>query len=123
MPATPSERPTVTYDMNMLQHIDSTHTFCVSLNETERIDPARILGRFRYAHPVFTTRRDAAQRRHPEVIRRRRTSFCGAYWGNGFHEDGVNSALAVCRAFGASPWQDEAAPVQDREPAEVAGAV
>jgi len=97
-----AEQATVTYNMNILQHIESPHTFCVTLNEDEAIDPERVLGRFRYSHPVFTTERAAAQSRHGEVIRSRRTSFCGAYWGNGFHEDGVNSALRVCRAFGRS---------------------
>lgn len=104
IPAEVASRPTVTYDMNQLQGIDSKHTFCVSLNEGELIDPSRVLGRFRYAHPVFTTERDAAQARHREVVRRRNTSFCGAYWGNGFHEDGVNSALVVADAFGREPW-------------------
>ena len=97
----PSERPAVTYNMNILQHIRSKDTFCVSLNDESRIDPNLVLGRFQYEHPVFTTDRASAQGRHPELIRRRRTSFCGAYWGNGFHEDGVNSAITVCRKFGA----------------------
>lgn len=92
--------PTVTYCMNILQHIQSPHTFCVTLNEEEEIDPAQTLGVFDYSHPIFTTSRATAQARHGEMIRRRRTSFCGAYWGNGFHEDGVNSALAVCERFG-----------------------
>ncbi|GIT31075.1 MAG: hypothetical protein Ct9H300mP1_31210 [Planctomycetaceae bacterium] len=87
--------------MNILQHIRSEDTFCVSLNDESRIDPDLVLGRFQYEHPVFTTDRASAQGRHPELIRRRRTSFCGAYWGNGFHEDGVNSAITVCREFGA----------------------
>ena len=95
-----AERPVVTYNMNILQHIRSRHTYCVTLNAENRIDPSRVLRTFRYSHPVFTTKRAAAQRRHTELIRQRRTSFCGAYWGNGFHEDGVNSAIAVCRAFG-----------------------
>ncbi len=96
-----SERPTVTYNMNILQHIKSPHTFCVTLNEDHRIDPAKVLGSYKYAHPIYTTTRASAQRRHSELIRSERASFCGAYWGNGFHEDGVNSAIAVCRAFGA----------------------
>jgi predicted NAD/FAD-binding protein len=53
-----------------------------------------------YHHPVFKTGREAMQARHPQLIRRKRTSFCGAYWGFGFHEDGVRSAAAVCEAFG-----------------------
>jgi predicted NAD/FAD-binding protein len=99
VPSGGSEQATVTYNMNILQHIESRHVYCVTLNESERIDPARIIRRIAYSHPVFTTERASAQKRHSQVIRRNRTSFCGAYWGNGFHEDGVNSALAVCRAF------------------------
>jgi predicted NAD/FAD-binding protein len=53
-----------------------------------------------YHHPVFTASGQTTQREHASLIRRNRTSFCGAYWGYGFHEDGVNSALAVGRAFG-----------------------
>lgn len=99
------QRPTVTYNLNILQHLKTRETVCVSLNE-EGIDPKRIHGTFHYSHPVFTTERDAAQARHQELIRNQRTSYCGAYWGNGFHEDGVNSALAVCRAFGVLPgWK------------------
>jgi len=90
---------TLTYNMNILQHIESKHTFCVSLNSDDVIDPGRVLRRFKYSHPVFTTARAAAQRRHAELLCDNRTSFCGAYWGNGFHEDGVNSALAVCDAL------------------------
>lgn len=95
-----AQRPGVTYYMNSLQHIDSPHTYCVTLNNEERIDPNCVLGRFQYSHPVFTTRRRWAQSQHRHLMRRRFTSYCGAYWGNGFHEAGVNSAIAVCRAFG-----------------------
>jgi len=94
-----AESATVTYNMNELQHLLSPHIYCVTLNETDRIDPKKVIRRIRYSHPIFTINRRAAQGRHPEVIRQNRTSFCGAYWGNGFHEDGVRSALAVCSAF------------------------
>lgn len=97
---------TITYNMNILQGFQSPHTYCVTLNEGSAIDPRKVLGQFEYHHPVFTTKRAAAQARHAELIDQRRTSFCGAYWGNGFHEDGVNSALAVVRAF------DEKSPAQ-----------
>ena len=96
----PTSRPTLTYNMNMLQHITAPQTFCVSLNEDRTIDERKILRRFQYQHPLFTTNRAQAQKRHHEVIRYRRTSYCGAYWRNGFHEDGVVSALAVCKQFG-----------------------
>ncbi|MGB7218553.1 MAG: FAD-dependent oxidoreductase [Vicinamibacterales bacterium] len=90
----------VTYHMNALQGLDAPHQFCVSLNTTASIDPSKVLRRFTYHHPMYTTARDEAQRRHASLVRANRTSYCGAYWGYGFHEDGVNSALAVCRAFG-----------------------
>lgn len=90
-------KATVTYNMNLLQGVVSPQTFCVSLNCAGRIDPRRIIRSIVYHHPVFTAERREYQRRHGELIGPNRTSFCGAYWGNGFHEDGVNSALAVCR--------------------------
>ena len=93
------EKATVTYNMNMLQGIQSKNVYNVTLNGEKYIDPEKVIRRIEYAHPIFTTERWAAQRRHGELIKRRRTSFCGAYWGNGFHEDGVNSALAVSKAF------------------------
>lgn len=104
IPSEHSSRPTVTYNMNILQHLQSDRTFCVTLNEDHLIDSDKILARFNYSHPLFTTRRAAVQRRHSDVIRRRRTSYCGAYWGNGFHEDGVVSAFAVCRSYGIPGW-------------------
>ncbi|HET6424971.1 MAG TPA: FAD-dependent oxidoreductase [Planctomycetaceae bacterium] len=98
----------VTYNMNILQGLRSRHTFCVTLNDESRIDPARVLGRFEYEHPIFTTERSAAQERHKELLVANRTSFCGAYWRNGFHEDGVVSALRVVEAIGSLPSSDEA---------------
>jgi predicted NAD/FAD-binding protein len=89
----------VTYNMNLLQGLRSPHTFCVTLNDESRIDPNRVLGRFEYFHPIFTTRRAAAQARQDELLAANRTSYCGAYWGNGFHEDGVVSALKVVEAI------------------------
>lgn len=93
------EHATVTYNLNLLQGIESRTTFCVSLNSADRIDPSRILRRLAYDHPVFTRDAERAKTRHRELIRNRRTSFCGAYWGQGFHEDGVQSALRVAAAF------------------------
>ncbi len=93
----------VTYNMNILQSLRSRNTFCVTLNDESRIDPARILGRFEYHHPIFTTERNAAQARHPDLLASNRTSFCGAYWRNGFHEDGVVSALRVVNAIRSLP--------------------
>ena len=89
----------VTYNMNILQEIQSRQTLCVTLNDETRIAPDRVLRRFEYHHPIFTVRRSAAQARHGELINANRSSFCGAYWGNGFHEDGVVSAVRVCEAL------------------------
>jgi len=98
----PSDPVAVTYNMNILQALDAGagEPFCVTLNETDHIDPARVIAKLRYAHPVFTREGVAAQQRHGEISGVRRTHYCGAYWGFGFHEDGVNSALAVGKAFG-----------------------
>jgi predicted NAD/FAD-binding protein len=93
-------RVVVTYNMNRLQSLDSPETFCVSLNLTDRIDPDRILRRFHFSHPLFTPAAVNAQRRHAEISGQRRTHYCGAYWRNGFHEDGVWSGLEVGRFFG-----------------------
>jgi len=89
----------VTYNMNILQGIEARQTFCVTLNDETHIAPERVLRRFEYSHPVYTARRSAAQARHRELLATNRTSFCGAYWGNGFHEDGVTSARAVVLAL------------------------
>ncbi len=92
----------VTYDMNRLQGIGAGETFCVTLNRSELIDPARILARFDYSHPQFTQAAIAAQGRRNEICGLGATHFCGAYWHNGFHEDGVRSALEVCARFGVA---------------------
>jgi predicted NAD/FAD-binding protein len=91
----------VTYNMNTLQNFDDApETFCVTLNRSHDIDPAKVIKRFEYDHPVFTLEAVAAQERYDEIGNRNRTHYCGAYWFNGFHEDGVRSALRVTRAFG-----------------------
>jgi len=91
----PDAPASVTYDMNILQSLDCETTYCVTLNDGKRIDPAKVIDKFVYHHPIFTIGRAAAQARHHELIGPNRTSFCGAYWRNGFHEDGVVSALQV----------------------------
>ncbi|MDX1451356.1 MAG: FAD-dependent oxidoreductase [Oleiphilaceae bacterium] len=91
----------VTYNMNMLQNFhNAPETFLVTLNRSTEIDPDKVIASFRYAHPVFTLDGVAAQARHGEISGQRHTHYCGAYWLNGFHEDGVNSALRVVRDFG-----------------------
>ncbi|WP_221801049.1 NAD(P)/FAD-dependent oxidoreductase [Oceanobacter mangrovi] len=101
----PGERETVavTYHMNRLQNYQQApQQFCVTLNRSSAIDPQKIIRKFRYAHPVFTLDGMAAQQRHHEISGLNRTHFAGAYWFNGFHEDGVNSALRVCKALGVN---------------------
>ena len=101
IPEQKQERVVVTYDMSRLQGIRSRERFLVTLNAPERrIDPSRVLGRYRYAHPVFDGAAMAAQRLHGQISGKDRIHYCGAYWGYGFHEDGVRSALEVCQAFG-----------------------
>jgi len=92
----------VTYDMNILQGIQSDTTFCVSLNQSAGITPSKVLARFTYAHPQFSLAAVAAQQRWAELDGTQHTHYCGAYWANGFHEDGVVSALRVAAAFGES---------------------
>ena len=92
---------TVTYHMNRLQSLRAEEEFCVTLNRTAAIDPERIIRTIGYSHPVYTPAGVAAQSRHGEISGRNRTHYCGAYWGWGFHEDGVNSALRVVREIGA----------------------
>jgi predicted NAD/FAD-binding protein len=89
----------VTYNMNKLQALDSAKTFCVSLNQREDLRLDTILHKETVRHPLFVPGRDEAQARHTQMIRRRGLSYCGAYWGFGFHEDGVRSATQVCDAF------------------------
>jgi predicted NAD/FAD-binding protein len=97
----PSPRATVTYHMNRLQSLQAEREFCVTLNRTEAIDPERVIRKITYAHPVYTADGVSAQRRFDEISGARGIHFCGAYWGWGFHEDGVRSALRVAERFGA----------------------
>lgn len=90
----------VTYDMSRLQGISSRHRFFVTLNGTDRIAPETILRRFVYHHPVFDSAAIRAQKFHSEISGTNRTHYCGAYWGHGFHEDGIKSALEVCSQLG-----------------------
>jgi predicted NAD/FAD-binding protein len=94
------QRAIVTYNMNILQGIQAPETFCVTLNASDSINPHKVLGRFNYAHPVFSLEGIRAQQRWQE-INGERTWYCGAYWHNGFHEDGVSSGLRVAQQLGA----------------------
>jgi predicted NAD/FAD-binding protein len=93
------DRAVVTYNMNILQGITAPETFCVTLNNSAAINPVKVLGRFSYDHPVFSIAGIAAQQRWEEINGHLNTWYCGAYWHNGFHEDGVVSALRVANAL------------------------
>ena len=92
----------VTYCMNILQGIASDQPFLVSLNARHKIDPEKIIGEYNYAHPVYSVAGMKAQSRRNEISGVGRIHYCGAYWYNGFHEDGVRSALDIGEKFGVS---------------------
>jgi len=92
--------PVVTYCMNILQGIPGDAPYLVTLNAPDMIAPDKILGRYRYAHPVYSQASQRAQQRRQEICGQDRIHYCGAYWYNGFHEDGVRSALDVGIRFG-----------------------
>jgi predicted NAD/FAD-binding protein len=94
-----SEQVAVTYNMNILQNLQSKEPLLVTLNHTNMINPAKVIMRLKYMHPVYTLAGAAAQARHAEICGKNRTGFAGAYWRNGFHEDGVVSALEALKHF------------------------
>lgn len=90
----------VTYNMNILQRLSVPSTYCVTLNNTSSIDNDTILGQYDYAHPQYSSEMVEAQKQRGKICGVDNLHFCGAYWYNGFHEDGVRSALDVCERFG-----------------------
>ena len=98
-----------TYWMNRLQGIDAPVDFFVTLNDGDAVHPDHVLRRLTYHHPLFTPEGIAAQERHGEIDGVNGVHFCGAYWGYGFHEDGVRSALAVLENFQGAASPAEAA--------------
>ena len=96
----PEEPVALTYNMNILQSLNSDKTFCVTLNNHDAIDPNKVIKKIIYHHPLFTVEGIKAQGRKNEINGQKNTYYCGAYWHNGFHEDGVVSALEVCEHFG-----------------------
>ncbi len=101
-PRDPQDTVSITYCMNNLQSISSQKTYCVSLNRATSIDDASVIQHIDYEHPIFSNAGFDAQRRHGEISGVNRTHYCGAYWGYGFHEDGVRSALNACKYFGVA---------------------
>ena len=98
----PNRAVALTYNMNILQSLKSDRTFCVSLNSGDLIDRSKVIKHLNYEHPLFTLSSINAQGRKHEISGKNNTYYCGAYWRNGFHEDGVISALDVCKDFGQS---------------------
>ncbi|MCW8956120.1 MAG: FAD-dependent oxidoreductase [Gammaproteobacteria bacterium] len=89
----------VTYNMNILQGLDSPETFCVTLNNSAVIDESKIIKRLQYMHPIFTQYSIAAQKMQAQLNGTNRCFYAGAYWRSGFHEDGVVSALNTISDF------------------------
>jgi predicted NAD/FAD-binding protein len=99
IPKEDSGRVAVTYDMNILQSIGAPEEFCVSLNLAKAINPDKIHRKYVYHHPVYNPESLTARESHDQISGVNRTHFAGAYWGYGFHEDGVRSAVEVCKHF------------------------
>lgn len=99
LPRTANAMPVVTYNMNILQGLSTGQTYSVSLNAEAFVKEQHVLRRFTYHHPVFGTRCREVQQRHLELVNNHGISCCGAYWGNGFHEDGVQSAWKVVESL------------------------
>ncbi|HEX2584516.1 MAG TPA: FAD-dependent oxidoreductase, partial [Steroidobacteraceae bacterium] len=93
------DRVALTYDMNVLQNLNAPMKFLVTLNRSDDIDPAKVMGRYTYDHPVYTPQAVAAQKQHSMLNGQQRSFYCGAYWRSGFHEDGVVSALNMLKDF------------------------
>jgi len=94
-----SKAASVTYNMNILQGLKSEHTFCVTLNQKQDINPQKILKEFVYHHPIFSSGSIRAQQQRALICGQQHTHFAGAYWHSGFHEDGVRSAVEVAQRF------------------------
>lgn len=100
VPETPADRVTITYNMNILQSLDAPDPLCVTLNARGPLAAEKVLERMLYHHPQYGPAAVASQKRWAEIDGEGGVHFCGAYWGYGFHEDGVESALRVTKKFG-----------------------
>jgi predicted NAD/FAD-binding protein len=92
----------VTYNMTELQSLPTDAAYCVSLNMRDDITDENTLESFDFEHPLFSEAAVAAQKRHHEISGIDGIHYCGAYWRNGFHEDGVVSAIEATRKFGVT---------------------
>ncbi|HMO85603.1 MAG TPA: FAD-dependent oxidoreductase, partial [Lacipirellulaceae bacterium] len=98
--ADPCQPIAVTYDLNRLQRLGLPGPLCVTLNPPRAVAPNRLIRTLQFEHPLFDAHTADAQQQRDQLHKEGRVYFCGAYWGYGFHEDGVNSALAVARELG-----------------------
>ena len=96
------QQATVTYDLNRLQGVPGPGKYLVTLNPRPRVAEGARIAKMLYTHPVYTTKSLATQADLPRLSGARRTYFAGAYFGNGFHEDGLNSGIAVAAALGVA---------------------
>jgi predicted NAD/FAD-binding protein len=117
VPRVASDACTVSYCMNLLQGLDAPEPLVVTLNGGDAIDPAKVLRTRHYAHPVYTHASVAARGRRAEIQGRRRTWFAGAYWGWGFHEDGMRSAADVVAGIAAFARGEAHALAREAQPA------
>lgn len=96
-PKIESDKPTITYNLNILQALTCQETYCVSLNQQHNINKDKIIEQFTYAHPKYTEQVLNAHNQFNQISGVENIYYCGAYWGQGFHEDGLNSALAAVK--------------------------
>lgn len=89
----------LTYNMNILQNLITQETIMVTLNDSGNINPNNILKKITYEHPLFSLESVEAQKNYKSISGVNRTGYAGAYWGNGFHEDGVRSAFNAIKSF------------------------
>ena len=113
-PATPNGQVTVTYDLTRLQRLPTQTHYLVTLGGEHLVDPATVIERMEYEHPLYSPSSVAAQRRLPEIDTDR-IAFAGAYHGWGFHEDGARSGLAAATRLGLT-WPATGSPAQKVEP-------
>lgn len=100
-----TNKATVTYNMNILQKLEqcsNNKIYCITLNNSEKIAPEKIISKYIYYHPIYSVDSMLARNRWDEISGTDNTYYCGAYWYNGFHEDGVVSAIKVCRQLGVA---------------------
>ena len=107
LPENDNEHVKVTYYMNRLQNLNTQQDYFVSLNLEKQIDPSKVIRHIAYMHPVFNQQAINAQNQFSEINGIKNTWYCGAYWRNGFHEDGVWSAKQALKYFNLKSQDEE----------------